>query len=318
MRRIHRGPVTAVTAAACVAALAAGPVLTATGTASAATTGICTDARHPYKARQMSRGIAAVLAARGSSFVGLAVSDPAAGLTCAYHQWRYFYSASVVKATILSALLFKKGGPGHLTSTEHSLAFQMITASSNSAATALWNDVGINDLQNFLNAAGMHNTILDNSAWGLTQITAHDELTLLQLLSTPGSVLNNNSRNYVLRLMAEVEPFEAWGVSEGAPSNVTVHIKNGWLPYPDGADWRINSIGVFTGTGISYQMAILTDASPGRSQGEGYGIETIEQAAAVVNSKLAQPWATSAPPPASPPPASPAPTTESVLNAPGG
>jgi hypothetical protein len=235
----------------------------------------------------MSGGISAVLAARRGSVVGLAASDPADGLTCAFHQWRYFYSASVVKVTILSSLLLKEGAPGRLTSKQRSLANQMITQSSNSAATALWDEVGIPSLQRFLNEAGMHNTILNDRAWGLTQITAHDELTLLNLLTTPGTVLNNRSRNYVLQLMAEVIPSERWGVSAAAPGDVTVHIKNGWLPFPGANDWRINSIGAFTGTGISYQIAVLTAPPPGGSQGEGYGITTIENIAGVINRNLA-------------------------------
>jgi hypothetical protein len=317
MRGIRRGPITMLAAVACLAALAAAPAITASASA-ATTTSICTSGRHPFIARRMSRGITAVLAARPSSFVGLAASDPAAHITCAFHQWRHFYSASVVKVTILSALLFKEGRPGLLTSTQRTLAREMITQSSNSAATALWDEVGLTDLQHFLDAAGMNTTVLNGRAWGLTLITAHDELTLLNLLTTPGTVLNGRSRDYVLQLMAEVIPTERWGVSAGAPAGVTVHIKNGWLPYPGGNDWRINSIGAFTGTGITYQMAILTGPPAGGSQSEGYGITTVERVAAVINTKLAEiPAATTAAPASSPPP-SPAAPTSSELHAPGG
>lgn len=279
--------VTVLTVAGCVAALAAGTAIPATASAAVATTNICTSAAHPRIAGRMSRGIAAVLANRRGSVVGLAASAPADGLTCAFHQWRYFYSASVVKVTILSSLLLKEGAPGHLTSKQRSLANQMITQSSNSAATALWDEVGMRSLQHFLDEAGMRNTILNGRAWGLTQITAHDELMLLNLLTTPGSVLNNRSRDYVLQLMSEVTPSERWGVSAGAPASVTVHIKNGWLPYPGSDDWRINSIGAFTGTGITYQIVVLTGPPAGSGQSEGYGITTTENVAAVINRGLA-------------------------------
>jgi hypothetical protein len=157
----------------------------------------------------------------------------------------------------------------------------------------------------------MGQTALDDFAWGLSLITPHDELLLLQLLSTPGTVLNNRSRNYVLSLMAQVEPGEAWGVSAGAARGVTVHIKNGWLPFPVWAanDWRINSIGVFTGTGILYQMVILTAPSSRVSQSESYGIETVGNVAAVINRGIAgQPAPSQAI----------APPSDSTLNAPGG
>jgi hypothetical protein len=140
-------------------------------------------------------------------------------------------------------------------------------------------------VQTFLNKAGMSETVLNN-AWGLTRITPHDELRLMQVLAD-STVLNSASRAYVLKLMSEVIASERWGVSEGASASVTVHIKNGWLPYPGAADWNINSIGAFTGKNIAYQMAILTAPPSGQGQSESYGIETIEAAAAVFNKDLA-------------------------------
>jgi beta-lactamase class A len=305
MSRVHRGPKTMLAAAGCVAALATGVAVPAT--ASAATTSICTSARHPRIAGRISRGIASAIASRPGSFVGLAASDPAEGLSCSYRQSTHFYSASVVKATILSALLLKEGGPAHLTTAQRNLARLMITQSSNSAATALWNEVGITGMQRFLNSAGMGQTILNHDAWGLTLITAHDELRLLQLLTARGPVLSGASRHYVLTLMAQVISAERWGVSAGAPSNVTVHIKNGWLPYPGGDDWRINSIGAFTGKGITYEIVILTGPPDGDGQGESYGIDTIQLAAAVINRNLAGTSASTAAPP-----------SDGSLDAPGG
>jgi hypothetical protein len=189
--------------------------------------------------------------------------------------------------TILSALLRKVHGPAGLTARQRNLAYLMITQSNNNAATALWNDVGMTDMQAFLNKAGMRHTILSES-WGLTQITAQDELTLLHVLTTSVKVLSKSSRQYVLRLMASVIPSERWGVSAGAASNVTVHIKNGWLPYPKAIDWRINSIGAFTGKRISYQIVILTGPATAAGQGESYGIRTIQLAADVINRILAR------------------------------
>ena len=86
----------------------------------------------------------------------------------------------------------------------------MITQSSNSAAKKLWEEVGISHMQGFLNKARMRQTILAN-AWGLTLITAQDELTLLHLLTTKGKVLGNSSRAYVLWLMSKVDPVGAVG-----------------------------------------------------------------------------------------------------------
>jgi hypothetical protein len=277
-------------------------------TGSAAASGICTSATRPKLAARISAGITAALAGRTHSVVGLAAADTAADLTCQFHQKQHFYAASVIKVTIISALLLKVHGPSHLTKKQRNLAYLMITQSSNDAATALWQDVGMTDMQRFLNKAGMRHTSL-NYAWGLTLITAQDELRLLHLLTGTGNVLGKYSRRYVLWLMSKVIPTEQWGVPAGAPSNVTVHVKNGWLPYPQADDWNINSIGAFTGEHIGYQIVILTGPATG-GQAESYGIQTVQAAAKVINRQLAGSSASNATPASLPGPA--------ALAAPGG
>jgi hypothetical protein len=131
-------------------------------------------------------------------------------------------------------------------------------------------------MQHFLNLARMSHTELMD-AWGLTLITAHDELLLLRLLSHPNRVLSTASRRYALYLMARVIPSERWGVPAGASTRVTVHVKNGWLPYP--SLWNINSIGVFTGRNITYQIAMLTADNPSMA----YGIDTIQGVCKYIN-----------------------------------
>jgi beta-lactamase class A len=270
---------------------------------------ICTSAKHPKLAARISSGIAAALAGRNDSVVGLTAADKALDLNCALHQTWHFYAASVIKVTIISALLRKEDGPGSMTTGQRNLAYLMITQSSNSAATQLWDDVGMTDMQAFLNRAGMRHTILSD-AWGLTQITAQDELRLLHVLTTRGKVLSNSSRRYVLWLMAHVIPSERWGVPAGAPSDVTVHVKNGWLPYPRAADWHINSIGAFTGKGVDYQIVILTAPPAVGGQGESYGIDTVQLAADVINRVLARRQAEGSPALAQP--------SAAALAAPGG
>jgi len=116
--------------------------------------------------------------------------------------------------------------------------------------------------------------------WGLTQVTAHDEMLLLELLALPNSVLTESSRAYELGLMSQVISGQRWGTPAGAPGTVTVHVKNGWLP--DDSGWHINSIGAFTGKGKNYLMAVLTDDSPS----EDYGIDTVEGVAKAVHRDL--------------------------------
>jgi beta-lactamase class A len=239
--------------------------------------------KHAYDAlaTKMARDIDGRLSGRVSA-VGLYASDDLTGITCQYHAGWHFYAASVIKATIISALLLKaQEQHRQLTATERHLAWLMITESDNGAATALWNDVGFSHMQHFLNLAKMKETEL-NAAWGLTLITAHDEALLLTLISGPNTVLDQASRIYVRYLMAHVIPDQRWGVPAGAPRSVRVHVKNGWLPYPTSGQWEINSIGTFTTAHRGYLIAILTHGY----QSMAYGITTIERAAEVIHRDL--------------------------------
>jgi hypothetical protein len=244
---------------------------------------ICTSAtrKHRALAARMSGGISAALRGR-DSIVALTEADKRTGVRCELHRGWHFHSASVVKVIILGALL-------HELMTEHrglspsqvALTMEMITESSNSAATALWDEVGRGNLQRFLDVAKMTHTQLGAGGfWGLTLVTAHDEMLLLGLLTAGNSVLNKPSRAYALKLMAQVIPSQRWGVPAGTPSDVTVHVKNGWLPDP--VLWVINSIGAFTGHHRDYRIVVLTRGNPSMA----YGIDTIEGVAEVINREL--------------------------------
>ena len=177
------------------------------------------------------------------------------------------------------------------------LARLMITQSDNSAASALWAHVGRGRLRYFLGRAGMKQTQLGPGGyWGLTQITAHDELLLMNLLMYPNTVLDAASRAFALNLMAQVIPSQRWGVPAGAPADLTVHVKNGWLPLATHG-WRIHSIGCFTGHQRGYSIVVLTEDNPTMA----YGITTIERAAQVIHRQL-NPAATAFRPPSTPAP----------------
>jgi beta-lactamase class A len=242
----------------------------------------CASSSHPALAAKLARDIAAARRGRVSA-VAVGVDDPALGLTCWLNGSQHFDSASVVKAIILAALLRKALDQDRfLTGREDALAAAMITRSDNNAASALWADTGRRALQRFLGLAQMRQTLLGAGGfWGLTQITAHDEVLLLRLLLNKNTVLDTASRDYELSLMAKVIGSQRWGVPAGAPTTLTVHVKNGWLPRATHG-WRIHSIGGFTGHGVSYGIVVLTQDNPTMS----YGIRTIEAIARAVNHDL--------------------------------
>lgn len=195
------------------------------------------------------------------------------GTTYSYQSGINFDSASIIKVTIMATLLWQSQNSGQaLPVSEQQLMVPMIEDSSNSAATALWNDAGGSlGIQKFLNAAGMNNTIPGKGGfWGLSQVNANDEMTLLKILSSPNSILSSNSQIFASHLMQNVIPWERWGVSNGPTPGTSVSLKNGWLPIGN-QGWIINSIGIVSGNGNKYCVVLLSKESPSQS----YGIQTL-------------------------------------------
>jgi hypothetical protein len=275
--------VTTVQAQAMPAARMVSPALLAGRRAEAASIAVsCLSKAHPRLAARLARGIHAALAGRAST-VALQVEDRSEDLGCFLNTTMHFDSASVVKVEILGTLL-REAQTQHrnLTAPEIRLARLMITQSDNNAASALWAHVGRGRLRYFLGQAGMKQTRLGPGGyWGLTQITAHDERLLLDLIMYPNPVLDSASRNVALSLMAQVIPAQRWGVPAGAPADLTVHVKNGWLPLATHG-WRIHSIGCFTGHRRGYIIVALTEDNPTMA----YGITTIQRVAEVIHRQL--------------------------------
>jgi hypothetical protein len=196
--------------------------------------------------------------------------------------------ASVVKVDVLEALLAEQGDRG-LSASDRALAQQMIEDSDNDAATSLWYEVGgASEIRSFDATAGLTNTTPSSCVvcagfpwpgWGLTTTVPTDQITLLRQLVTPGPLLTSAERRYALSLMENVTPSQRWGVCGGVPAQVTVALKNGWLPLDNtDDDWQVNSVGWISGRGRDYLIAVLTTGNPT----EQYGIDTINQLSATV------------------------------------
>jgi hypothetical protein len=264
------------------AALATLLPLAAAAPANAATAPLCTSSTHKTLAAKVAKDVKAALAGR-SSTVGVYVWDKNTAVFCSSNAYRHFDSASVVKATIMGAVL-RRAQDQHrgLTSWESSNLHLMITQSDNTAATNLWNSVGRTRFASYLKLAGMTTTVPGSGGyWGLTQIDAHDEVKLLNTFTNNHAVLSASWRAYALKLMSEVTSSQRWGVPYGAPKGPLVSNKNGWLPRATRA-WRVHSIGAVTGDGRDYLMAVLTDNDSTMQ----YGINTIQRITLVVNRDL--------------------------------
>jgi hypothetical protein len=188
-----------------------------------------------------------------------------------------------VKVTVLATLLWDaKKTNRYLTTREANLATAMITKSDNAATTSLWKQLGTTKVKGFLKAAGMTRTVPGSGGyWGLTQINVQDEQKLLSLVTAKNSVLSDNSRAYILKLMGKVVSSQRWGTPAGAPSSVAVHVKNGWLERSTHG-WRVHSIGAFDGGGHDYTISVLTHGNSTMS----YGVNTIQGVAKAIHKDL--------------------------------
>ncbi|MFF4804134.1 serine hydrolase [Streptomyces sp. NPDC001351] len=260
------------------------PVVAAASPAAAATTPTvsCTSSKAAL-ATKLQKDITAALANRAGT-VAVGLYDRSTNTTCSLRATSSFDSASAVKVTVLATLLWDaKKHNRYLTDTEASLAKAMITKSDNDATSKLWKQLGLTKIKGFLSAAGMTKTVPGaNGYWGLTQINVTDEQKLLKLITAPNAVLSDNSRAYILKLMSQVISSQRWGTPYGAPSGVSVHVKNGWLQRSTHG-WRVHSLGTFNGGGHDYMITVLTWGNSTMK----YGIDTIQGVAKAIHRDLA-------------------------------
>jgi hypothetical protein len=245
----------------------------------AATTGMCSSGSSRGEANRLSSDIGRAVGSRHGA-VSVAFVDLDSGVACGLRSRDRFDSASVIKATILATLLFQaKARHQWPNSHQRALATSMITRSDNGAASALWSRVGgAAGVQRFLHAAGMADTVPGRGGrWGLSRITAADQVKLLTLLVRDNGVLDRRSRAFELGLMSHVVAGQRWGAPTGAARGESVAVKNGWLPRSF-LGWRINTLGAATGR-HTYVLAILSDGNPSM----GYGVTTVSRIAAAIN-----------------------------------
>ncbi|MFE0514031.1 serine hydrolase [Streptomyces sp. NPDC058964] len=241
----------------------------------------CTSAKAGL-ADKLKKDITAALANRkGTVAVGL--YDRSTKTTCTLRATTAYDSASTVKVTVLATLLWDaKKHNRYLTSTEQSLATAMITKSDNDATSKLWKQLGVTKVKGFLAAAGMTKTTPGaDGYWGLTQENVTDEQKLLKLITAKNTVLSDNSRAYILKLMGKVISSQRWGTPAGAPSSVAVHVKNGWLQRSTHG-WRVHSLGTFNGAGHDYMITVLTQDNSTMD----YGVTTIQNVAKAIHKDL--------------------------------
>ncbi|MFF0744912.1 serine hydrolase [Streptomyces sp. NPDC004111] len=265
-------------------ALAAGVVLPLAGAApaGAAAPQVACSSNKAGLANKLRGDITAALRGRPGT-VAVTVYEHSSRTYCSLRAWNSFDSASIVKVTVLSALMWDAQKTRRsLTTRERGLVDAMITKSDNNATSTLWRQLGTGKINGFLRAAGIKYTKPGAGGyWGLTQVNASEQSKLLGTITLHNNVLSDASRAYVLNRMAAVVSGQRWGTPVGAPGRAKVHVKNGWLPRATNG-WRVHSLGAFTGQGHDYTITVLTHGNKTMQQ----GVDTIQAVSRAVHRDL--------------------------------
>ncbi|MEO3800448.1 serine hydrolase [Nonomuraea sp. B1E8] len=222
-----------------------------------------------------------------SGELAVSVLDLSTGLSYSYNRGLRTATASIVKVDIVIALLLKVQRQGRgLTAWERRAAARAIKVSDNAAASALWSAIGgASGLTAANKRLGLRHTRAGpGGAWGSTTTSAADQVRLLKALSSATSPLSAKHRRYVLGLMRNVVPEQAWGVSAAGRGATGVALKNGWLPRQrDGGKWTVNSIGRVRDRGHTFLIAVISR----RNSSMRVGIKAIERVSRLVTQALA-------------------------------
>ncbi|MGX7029965.1 serine hydrolase [Vagococcus zengguangii] len=190
-------------------------------------------------------------------------------------------TASVIKVSVLTALLHKhQEEQTELSELEISNAENMIKSSDNNATTYLIDNYldKATSIQSLFETLEMNDSTY-NYHWGQTTTTAKDQITLLKNVFLPSDYLIDSEREYIQKLMSEVDVDQAWGVGAGSSH---VALKNGWLT--DTNECIINSIGQVVNGDKKYLIAVLTNHDQTMTEGK----QIIEQLTKITSDILFQ------------------------------
>ncbi|MFI7609607.1 serine hydrolase [Nonomuraea terrae] len=206
------------------------------------------------------------------------VKDLATGQVYRYHGGERLITASTAKAQILMALLLRTRWK-KLPESVRRDAELMIRHSDNHAADRLWLRIGgpagfteAGRKLGLKHTRGVPGTCVDLYCWGITPTSVEDQVRLMTALVSEKSPLRAGDRAQVRRLMGAVVDGQDWGVSAAACPGERVALKNGWLRRVSNKRWAVISVGLISGDGRDYAVAVLTEGSPE----VGYGIATVE------------------------------------------
>ncbi|MCF1585693.1 class A beta-lactamase-related serine hydrolase [Tetragenococcus koreensis] len=180
---------------------------------------------------------------------------------------RLYETASIVKVAVAMLLFHEKEiNQEELTEEETERLSSMILSSDNDATSALLNESlgGFESLQTIFDELGMSNTTVNLGNWGNSTTTAKDQMKLLKELYLPSDYISDESQDYIIDLMTQIDEDQSWGVYAGSDD---VSFKNGWLTDVVSGEWIVTSIGKVSRGDNEYLAVALSDENPSVEDG---------------------------------------------------
>lgn len=189
---------------------------------------------------------------------------------------RLYETASIVKVAVAMLLLHEKEvAQEELTQEETDRMSSMILSSDNDATSALLNEsLGeFESLQTIFDELGMSDTTVNLGNWGNSTTTATDQMKLLKELYLPSDYISEESQDYIIELMTQIDEDQSWGVYAGSDD---VSFKNGWLTDGVSGEWTVTSIGKVSQGDNEYLAVALSDGNPSVEDGSHVIEELVE------------------------------------------
>lgn len=258
---------------------------------SSARAATCTSVTDPEYADLLERVIDFATSRQPSVSVGF--YDEITRTECYWGETKQYYTASMIKATVLAALLHWRNG--QLSEWERERAERMIVNPGSGDAANIAGNAAQGDLIDhmtrdrivaFVELVGMSDTVLgaDRQSFGTSLSTARDQIKLLRAITGKGSnVLSPPSRAIALELLGRTGEYgHDWGVSNGKPRGTTSHVKIGYFQFSF-FNVRTHSVGAIRGVGTNgraydHVMALLSDQNP-----PGLGVSLLNSIAAQIH-----------------------------------
>lgn len=178
---------------------------------------------------------------------------------------RVYVTASVVKAMLLTAYL-RKIGNRMPSEGDRSVLTQMITVSSNDAASTIYYRVGDAALYDLAKRVGMRRFSVAGF-WANARFSAEDQARFMNRIDL---LIPKASRGYARTVLSSIVSTQRWGFSRySLARGFKTFFKGGWRG--TGAGQLVHEVALFERGPLRISMAVLTDGNPSQA----YGQETL-------------------------------------------